>query len=291
MFSLSDSALTVEVLDPRAAADRIHLGPRFCWGGYIWQVQDAAAGPLFAGPQWPEPNPETPNGQGAPECFRHDEDDTGRSLLLADGRGFVIGVGDVEPGPKGKPVVTAPCMWTITETPGAIEFCTEQSGNGFACQLTRRVTLRGRTLTSATWITNTGPRPLPSHWFAHPFFALTDRLLTCDLPPTWGMAENAGYILDASHRLSFRKRFEHRQTKGDGHLVPLLVDPRTPLRAVVSHPTLREVIFTTEFVPTSCPIWGNDCAWSMEAYLRTLIEPGSHRVWKVNYEFGPVRRD
>lgn len=285
MLHLNNAGLRVELLDPADPVDRARLGTRYGWGGYIWQVHDTVAGPLLAGPEWPIAKPIPFNGQGLPESFRHAEFGTGRPLILEDQRGFIIGIGDVARNMAGVLDVTAPCPWSITTSHGAIEFCTEQSGNGYACQLTRRVALDRRTLTSSTRVTNIGERPLPVHWFAHPFFALDDRLITCGLPETWGMDENVGYEFDAQHRLNFKRRFRDRD---DGHFEQLKVDPNTPLRAVLSHPKLREIVFSTDFVPDSCPVWGNSNTWSIEPYIATELAPGADRNWTLTYAFGAV---
>jgi hypothetical protein len=283
MLTLGNSSLEIDLLDPDNAADCARQGVRYCWGAYIWQVRDARAGELFSGAEFPNPTPLPVNGQGLPESFRHAEFGTNRPLILQKNRGFIIGIGEVAPDNAGELVVTAPCAWTVTRSPGTIEFCTGQSGNGYACQLTRRLTLDGRTLTSATSLTNTGERPLPLHWFAHPFFALTDRLLTCDLPASWGMAQNVGFALDAAHRLTFRRRFENIK---DGHFEQLVVARGTVLRAVVSHPKLGGIVFSTDFTPDLCPVWGNCNTWSVEPYLTTELAPGTHRAWQLRYEFG-----
>jgi hypothetical protein len=123
------------------------------------------------------------------------------------------------------------------------------------------------------------------HWFAHPFFALTDRLITCDLPAGWGVDENVGYALDAANRLSFKRRFLHRD---DGHFEPLRIGP-APLKAKLSHPRLRELVFSSDFVPDFCPVWGNSNTWSIEPYLQTELAPGATRAWTLQYEFGLPR--
>ncbi len=284
-LQLQAGGLTADLLDPSAPADQARLGTRYCWGGYIWQVRDEQAGDLLTGPEWPEPQPLAFNGQGLPESFRHAEFDTGRPLILENNRGFIIGIGDVAPNPAGELAVAQPCPWTMTRSTGALEFCTEQAGNGYACQLTRRVALAGRTLTSATLLANTGARPLPLHWFAHPFFALTDRLLTCGLPTSWGIADNVGYTLDAHHVLTFKRRFLH---KDNGHFEQLRIAPGTLLRAGVSHPRLAQIVFTTDFTPDTCPVWGNSNTWSIEPYIVSELAPGDTRAWTLRYEFGAV---
>ena len=286
MLTLANRDLRVDLLDPADPADRARQGTRYCWGGYVWQVSEPGGTPLLAGPEWPEPRPTPFNGQGLPESFRHAEFGTGRPLILEDGRGFIIGAGTVAPGDDGELAVVQPCAWTVTRSPDALEFCTSQSGGGYACQLTRRIALAGRTLTSATALANTGHRPLPLHWFAHPFFALTDRLITCTLPASWNMAENPGFALDAGHRLTLRRRFTDMY---DGHFEQLRVGAATPLHAVLSHPTLAQLTFRTDFTPDSCPVWGNSNTWSIEPYLATELAPGTRRAWTLQYEFGPPR--
>lgn len=282
MLTLANDSLSVELLDPADPADRLRQGTRYCWGGYVWQVHDRAAGPLLAGPEWPHDRPTPFNGQGLPESFRHAAFGTGRPLILKERRGFIIGIGDVAPNMAGELAVTEPCTWSITALSGALEFCTAQVGNGHACQLTRRIALEGRTLVSASQLTNTGSGPLPLHWFAHPFFALTDRLLTCDLPAGWGLDENVGYALDANNRLSFKRRFLHRD---DGHFEPLRIGA-APFRVTLSHPALTGLVMAADFTPDFCPVWGNSNTWSVEPYLQTEVAPGATRAWMLRYEFG-----
>jgi outer membrane immunogenic protein len=102
MLTLTVNSLAVELLNPADTGDRARLGTRYCWGGYIWQVHDQQAGPLLTGPEWPHPTPTPFNGQGLPESFRHTEFGTERPLMLENGRGFILGVGEVAPGDDGK---------------------------------------------------------------------------------------------------------------------------------------------------------------------------------------------
>ena len=299
MLTLSNDHLHVSLLDPASPTDRAHLGTRYCWGGYIWQVEDTMVGPLLSGPEWPEPAPDPYNGQGLPESFRSHAFGTDRPLHLEKGTGFILGGGDVIEArtegrrqPAGDPgsgpgqvlEVTAPCDWTVTSKKNELVFTTEQSGNGYACCLTRRIVLDGRQLVSSSRVENLGKRTLPLHWFAHPFFALTDGQITCALPSSWSMDANEGFALDDAHRLSLKRRF--RDTK-DGHFELLCVGS-TPLAASLSHPTLDRVSFTTSFVPDVCPVWGNSATWSIEPYLVTELAPGAERAWSLIYTFGPV---
>ena len=286
MLHLTNAALTVDLLDHTDPAERPLQGVRYGWGGYVWQVRDHRGAPLLTGPEWPKPDPNPHNGQGLPESFRHTDFHTQQPLMLRHGRGWIMGIGEVAPGPDGKPAVTAPCAWPIARAADALTFTTAQSGDGFAADLTRRIALDGRTLTSSSAVTNTGERPLPLHWFAHPFFALSDRLITCDLPAGTGIAENVGYVIDAGHRLTLKRRFTG---VFDGHFEQLALPPGQPLRARLSHPLLEEIVFTADFAPDLCPVWGNAHTWSIEPYLMTTLAPGATRRWSLRYEFGAAR--
>jgi hypothetical protein len=283
MLHLANRELTLDLLDPAAPADAERQGTRVWWGGYIWQIRDHATTTLLAGPEWPNANPIPFNGQGLPESFRHAELGTGRPLLLQDNSGFIIGVGDVANGPQGL-AVTTPARWEVAHHADALEFTTTQQNARHAIALTRHIALAGRTVTSTTRLTNRGADAIPLHWFAHPFFALTDRLLTCELPRSYAMAENPGYALDAAHRLTFKRRFLH---KDDGHFEPLRVGPE-PLRARLSHPRLAWVDFSTDFTPDLCPVWGNSNTWSIEPYITSELAAGATRTWTLRYDFGPL---
>ena len=285
MLTLSNDDLRVSLLDPASPTDRHHLGTRYAWGGYIWQVEDATAGPLLAGPEWPEPVPDPYNGQGLPESFRSHEFGTDRPLHIENGAGFILGVGDVAQAPAGDLEVTAPCNWEVAHGPGEIVFTTEQSGNGYGCRLTRRVALDGRQLVSSSRVENRGERPLPLHWFAHPFFALANRWITCRIPDSWAMTDNEGFRLDDAHRIHLVRQFCDPK---DGHFELLSIGEEVPLEVALSHPVLSDVSFATDFVPDLCPIWGNSATWSIEPYLVAELAPGAERAWELTYGFGPV---
>jgi hypothetical protein len=168
-----------------------------------------------------------------------------------------------------------------------VAFRVRQGALGWESELVRDVSLAGRTLISASKLTNEGSRPLPLHWFAHPFFALSDGALTCDLPPGYGCEDNPGFALDPAGRLAFKRRFSGID---DGHYQLLRVAPGTLLTATLSHPRLSFVRFATDFVPDLCPVWGNGNTWSIEPYIITTLAPGETRSWALRYEFGPPGR-
>lgn len=281
MLTLANDTLTVELLDP--VADRARLGPRFCHGGYVWQVRDARAGPLLAGPEYPNPAPTAFNGQGLPESFRWGV--RGRDKLLtidaATRRGLVLGAGDAQLDASGDAILTHPCAWALTRQPDCLEFCARQIFGGWDLELHRTVTLAGRRLVSATSLGNHGANPLPLHWFAHPFFALTDGLISGELPGGFALADNPGFAL-AHGRFAMKQRYA---TLHDGHF-DLLKPAPVPLTITLTHPRLRFVRLTADFVADEIAVWANNNTFSIEPYLLTELAPGAAKRWSLTYEFG-----
>jgi hypothetical protein len=186
MLRLSNRELSVELLDP--VADAARQGWRYCWGGYIWQIHDAKLGPLLSGPEYPKPDPVAFNGQGLPESFRHRRRDTGAGLTWSGDTGLAIGAGSLavdpsHPSSDARSVrVVEPCRWTIVPSADQITFQTRHAAAGFSYELTRRIELSGRNLTSSSALTNVGGAPLALQWFAHPFWALTHHRARVQLP-------------------------------------------------------------------------------------------------------------
>ncbi|WP_438479800.1 hypothetical protein [Oleiharenicola lentus] len=279
MLTLANDQLRLEILDP--VADRAKLGPRFCWGGYLWQISDAKVGTLLTGPEWPKADPAPFNGQGLPESFRHSTRDGRRHTWNADG-GVALGAGALNASGSD---VTEPCTWQITPSSQEIVFTTEQNVAGFHYAITRTITLSQRNVRSISQLTNRAETPLMLEWFAHPFFALTDRLIEMEVPAGSQLVENPGFAL-AARTLTQKRRFEHEK---DGHMDFLRLPAALPLRAKLSHPKLSHVIFETSFAPSECVIWGNSNTFSIEPYQTLVLMPGELRAWTLSYEFGAAR--
>ena len=128
MLTLQNRDLRIDILDP--VRDAARLGPRFCWGGYIWQVHDATAGPLLTGPEWPEPAPSAFNGQGLPESFRHRTLE-GRPLTWRGDAGVALGAGELRRNRDDQVHIVAPCNWNVTAAAGRIEFSAQHAAAGF----------------------------------------------------------------------------------------------------------------------------------------------------------------
>jgi hypothetical protein len=282
VLTLANRHLCLDVLDP--VADRARLGPRFCWGGFIWQVHDAAAGPLLTGPEWPSPSPVPFNGQGLPESFRHRTRD-GRPLTWQGDRGVALGAGELAADAAGDVTVSAPCVWRIDPAGDSLTFTTRHTVAGFAYEISRRLELAERTLRSVTFLANRSDRRLTLEWFAHPFFALRDGLARTDLPAGTALAANPAFALEG-RTLVQRRRFADIR---DGHMVFLRLPLGAPLAARLEHPSLTHVDFATDFAPAECPVWGNSVTFSIEPYLALDLAPGEVRTWSLLYRFGQPR--
>jgi hypothetical protein len=280
MTSLASGDLRVELLDP--TTDQARLGPRFCWGGFIWQVHHRVAGPLFTGPEWPEPTPLPFNAQGLPESFRH-KTRAGRPLTWQGDRGVALGAGELVPA-EGQPRVVTPCTWTVTEFACGARFRTVHSAAGFEYELERTVELLGDELRSSSRLVNRSERALTLEWFAHPFFALTAGRIALQVPTGAQLPENPGFALSAG-RFTQRRDFHG---KDDGQLELLTLPPGEPLTCRVAHPRLTHIDFATSFAPSEIVVWGNGNTFSIEPYLALHLAPGESRAWHLSYRFGSI---
>lgn len=281
MLALANRHLRLDVLDPASPADTARQGTRYCWGGYIWQVHDAARGPLAAGPEFPRPDPTAFNGQGLPESFRHRTRD-GRPLTWRGDEGLAVGVGRLAAGAGRDPVLAEPCAWTVTTLPDRLVFQTRQTGAGLAYELSRQLELRDRTVVSHSQLTNVGEGPLVLQWFAHPFWALTDGRARIRLPAGTTVSANPEISLAVDGTLAFRRPF---LTADDSQFALLNLPRGQPLRLELDHPRLARVTFAASFAPDECPVWANACTVSVEPYLHLALAPGETRHWHVEHGF------
>ena len=283
MLTLANTDLRVELIDP--ATEQARLGPRFCWGGYIWQIHDREVGALLTGPEWPKPDPQPVNGQGLPESFRHSTT-TGQPLLWDGATGLAPGAGALGRNAQGTVIVTAPCVWQVDQQPDRVVFRTEQSVGRWSYALARTIALHGRQVRSHSRLTNRGATPLVLEWFAHPFFALqADGLQRLSLPEGTTVAENPGYVL-TGRELTFRRAFVGEM---DGHLEHLGLPAGQPFAAGLAHPGLAGVRFATDFAPYKCVLWANGNTLSLEPFLALNLAPGESREWTLTYDFGGAR--
>lgn len=283
MFTLANRELTVSILDPVADVER--LGSRYCVGGYIYQVTDAEKGELLSGPQYPSPTPDTFDGQGAPDQFVTvlGGDAPVGSEVTAIGVGRVLRTSDKEPFQvRFNPQVSHFLPWSVNQTENSISMQTEDAVYDWAYQLTRTVTLEGRTVHSHTAISNTGQAPLPIRWFAHPFFPLTeDRVYSqFSLPVTF--PENPAYEFNDEEFICQKAEYDWER----GYFLALDHNKvGSNMTFIQRHPTLGQMTIVTSFVPDWLPIWSNARTFSVEPYYIRELAPGESDAWSIDYQF------
>lgn len=270
MYMLSNEELEVALLDP--VADQARFGPRYCTGGYIFQVTDSRHGPLLTGPTYPE-SFNWFDGQGIPDAFNlHPlRDPAAPSLAL------IIGIGVCELEQRR---VEEFCSWEVQAGPAAIEFQTAQAFHGYALELRRTVGLAGRTLRSATRLRNTGRQPIPVCWFPHPFYPQPKTPELCRLNAPVAMPDNPGYELGANGFIR-RRAWPSQQ----GFYQALDHGAQAPLVVLQRHPTLGMVAASCSYAPSFFPIWGNRNTFSWEPFLERTVAPGQELAWEIAYDF------
>lgn len=271
MYTLANESLEVSILDP--LADQGRFGTRYCTGGYIFQIVDRRQGALLSGPTYPD-SFNWFDGQGIPDAFNLQplRDPASKEPLA-----LIIGIGmcDLESNQ-----VREFCEWQVAAETTAIRMQTRQAFEGFGLELERTVGLSGRTVRSATRVSNSGARPIPICWFPHPFFPQpsTPELLRCNLPIR--MPENPGYAL-AENGFVARKEWPSQP----GFYQALDVEAHANLVLLQRHPALGLVAGTCSYAPTFFPIWGNQHTFSWEPFVERTLAAGQAAAWSIDYDF------
>ncbi len=284
MYTLQNDQLTLSLLDP--ATDTKLLGSRYVAGGYIHQVTDAVHGPLLSGPEYPEPQPNPFNGQGAPDMFFTPLG--GDNAAVGDEVG-VIGVGRVrrtserEPfDVRHNPEVIEFLPWQVEQDETSVTMRTAQEFQGWAYMLERRVELVERTIRSRTSIRSAGESTLPVRWFPHPFFPPTTDGVQCRFSVPIELPENPAYFLNDDDFICLDPDFNWTK----GHFQPLgFSDAEEGMTITQRHPLVSEVVATIDYATDFLPIWGNARTFSFEPYFDTALAQGESATWQIDYTF------
>ncbi len=283
MITLQNQKLRVQLLDP--ISDRQRLGSRYCTGGYIWQISDRIFGDLFSGPMFPDPFPTQFDGQGAPEVF---ETALGQDTASINENVLVIGVGEVVRSSsvqpfhvRDNPIVKEFCTWETEQTENSISMHTTHKYKQHSLQLSRIISLTGKTVTSKSVITNRGEEPVPLRWFAHPFFPLSNDLVCSKFSRPIEVPDNPGFFLNEDGYLAMRKEYPWKK----GLYCPLKLDGEGPMTIRQRHPLLSEIEVQLFFPVSFLPVWANANTFSFEPYLDTILIPNSKMQWAIEFRF------
>jgi hypothetical protein len=281
VIHLENKILRVTILDP--AVDRVLLGPRYCCGGYIRQVEHRDFGPLLSGPEYPSASPDVINGQGAPEVFQNTLFDDPEEI---PSHKLVIGVGLVANTPRLRQreshfqgTVESYCDWTLEVREDEHTATTEQQYGDFSFRLTRSVRLAGGGMESHTVIQNRSRRrPMAVRSFAHPFFPLP---VTVRFSPPLGLPENPAFGHDGHGAVFMRGGYDWRK----GYFLEAGEAAGHPLSATLTHPAAGAVGFRTDFPPSRVALWANDRTLSLEPFYAGALAPGASAEWRNTYVF------
>lgn len=269
MFTLSNDTITTHLLDP--VADRDRMGPRYCTGGYIFQVLVGDA-PTLSGPTYPD----TFNwfdGQGIPDSFA-------RGALRSPDRpgpeALIPGIGVCDTTAR---TVSSWCRWDVEVRDSAVRFVTVQEWEGYEFRVSREVSIHGRVVRSDTRVDNLGRLQLPICWFPHPFFPPPgeDGAL-CRFPGQTEIPEGTTYFVGDDGYLRCRDLAALQS-------VPVACASSGPLTVLHRHRDLGGIAASFSFPAGHVLIWGNERTFSFEPYLEQTVGFGASLGWTVDYHF------
>jgi hypothetical protein len=285
MLYLSNNLLKISILHPEN--DIQYLGSRYCRGGYIWQVDSVAHGPLFSGPSFPDSHPSVFDGQGIPDVF---ETAIGSTVSKVGECVHVIGVGDVLRTSdilpfhvRWNPTVVAPCQWRVVQASDFIEMSTPAEFKGHRYYLTKSVMLDNSDCTIKASLHNTGTVPIPVRWFVHPFFPLNNGNVFCDLSLPLVIPENLGFECN-NNQITMVKTFDWK--KGCYRTVSVPWD--RPISVSVKHPVVKCVTMKTSYGLSWLPVWANENTFSIEPFFSKFLVPGESAEWSIAFTFSEV---
>lgn len=268
MYTISSGELRAEILDP--AADSVRMGPRYCTGGYIFQIDDEA-GPLLSGPTYPD-DFNWFDGQGIPDSFAQSPL---RDPMKPDAEALIPGIGLCDTVERS---VLEFCEWNVDAGPDQIGFRANQRWRDFEFTLERAVSVSGRLVRSYTRLSSACRAQIPVRWFPHPFYPLPGGADLCSLPGPVSVPEGTTYSVGPAGYL--------RCSDPDAHqAVPVSCGTGEPLTVLQRHPRLGLVSARYGFAAGHIVVWGNGRTFSFEPYLERTVGAGGSLEWTAEYHF------
>jgi hypothetical protein len=250
-------------------------------------VSGSAGEHLLAGPKYPDPEPDTFNGQGAPDMFMDTlggEEAAVGDLVGCIGVGLVRRTSPQEPfSVRQNPQVEEWLTWRVQQTGESITMSADGAFGEWAYALTREVSLTGKTITSRTRVQSTGRAELPIRWFPHPFFPPTRDGVQCKLSIGMTLPESPGFALDEEGWI--RLRPEHNWRRGCYQALDYDASA-TSLSVLQRHDRVGQIRMDVNYRPSYLPIWGNANTFSIEPYHSATLGQGEQDDWTVRYTFG-----
>jgi hypothetical protein len=278
MLHVSNNQLKISILHPEE--DIEYLGSRYCRGGYIWQVDSMAQGPLFSGPSFPDPHPTVFDGQGIPDVF---ETAIGSSVSKVGECVHVIGVGDVLRSSditpfhvRWNPTVITPCQWSIAQTSDSVEMSTVAEFKGHRYYLVKSVVLDNSDCIIKVALHNKGTIPIPVRWFVHPFFPSNNRHVCCDCSLPLTIPDNSGFE-SIDNRITLIPTFNWKM----GCYRTVSVPWNRPVSVSVKHPVIKNITMKTSYGLSWLPLWANENTFSIEPFFSRFLVPGESAEWNV----------
>ena len=186
-----------------------------------------------------------------------------------------IGVCDLEANE-----VSEFCTWEVDAEKDRVAMRTAHAFGPYDVELVRTVSLAGRTLRSATRLSNRGRRPVPLRWFPHPFYPQPEGDELCRFNIAVDFPENPGFAVADSGFIA-RKGWPWK----DGFYQALDHGAQSNLVVLQKHPVIGLAAATCSYVPAFFPIWGNRHTFSWEPFLERSVAQGQGYEWWIDYEF------
>lgn len=281
MLYLNNDVLSVHLIDPTSDTDR--LGPRFCTGGYIYQVEKKDVGPLLAGPYYPTEFPPVSDGQGLPEVFQAtllSDDISDGDPLIIFGVGLIKYHHDIHEMRK-KDAVLEFCKWDVEQNSEYVRMTTVFSHDRWSYKMTRQVSLNGNGVVISTKLHNLSEIEMPFRWFAHPFFQPNENGDCGFFHFNSSLNPNPGFSL--SEKGLLRMKPDHDWKTGHYELVKDAPDQK--INAEILHPSGRSFSMKGDFNMLKLALWANSNTFSIEPFFEKALLPEEEANWSLVYDF------